>query len=155
MQNLATTGFERTDQLLQHSRVTTRLPERRARVRGRRLQGTSAVKQTPQHPRQHAAVVLQFVADKTHRTVVSSMLKRFGDSKLIEGYNKKPTGPSLSLSVEYVSLEKRTYTCGSLALLVEHVIIQHLRCSPMIGHRCRRRASHRDLNILFLLGISV
>ena len=37
------------------------------------------------------------------------MLKGLGDSKLIEGYEKKPTGPSLGLSVEYVSLAKRTY----------------------------------------------
>ena len=78
------------------------------------------------------------------------MLKGLGDSKLIEGYGKKPTGRSLGLSVEYVSW-RNAPTCGSLALLAEHVIFQNLRCFPRIGHRYRRRRSHRDLNILFLL----
>ena len=37
------------------------------------------------------------------------MLKRLGNNQLIDGYEKKPTDTSLGLSVEYVSLEKRTY----------------------------------------------
>ena len=102
-------GFELTGQLQQHSRVTTRLPERPPRVRARRLQGTAAAKKNAQHPRQHAVVVLQFVVDNTHSTALSSMLKGLVDSKLIEGYEKKPTGTSFGLSVEYVGLEKRTY----------------------------------------------
>ena len=76
------------------------------------------------------------------------MSTRLGDSKLIEGYEKKPTGPSLGFSVEYVSLRKRT--CASLALLEEQVI-QHLRCSPRTEHRCRRTGSHRGLNIILFL----
>ena len=54
-------------------------------------------KQHTENPRQPAAVV-----DNAHRTAVSSMSTRLGDSKLIEGYEKKRTGPSFGFSVEYV-----------------------------------------------------
>ena len=102
-----------------------------------------AKKQHTEHPRQHVAVV-----DNVHCTAVSSMSTRLGDSMLIEGNEKKPTGPSFGFSVEYVSLQKRT--CVRLALLQEQVI-QHFRCSPTIEYRCRRPESHRDLNIILFL----
>ena len=68
-------------------------------VRPWRLPSTSSAKakQHTEYPRQHAAVV-----DNAHRTAVSSMSTRLGDSKLIEGYEKKRTGPSFGFSVEYV-----------------------------------------------------
>ena len=95
---------------------------------------------TARHPRPHAVVTLRFVVDNTHRTALSSMLKGLGDSNIIEGDEKKPTGPSLGLTAEYVSLEKRAYL-RKLGVVGDTCLHPASPLSPWIGHRYRCRGS--------------